>query len=230
MANATEILNDEDIAVDTVYTMPARLFFGIDGLPDSVVISKSIAPKANSSGAATESWRGIDGYTPWHYSVIYVKKDNEPVTAEFGFEVDALEVGKGLNGFAFGANHVFFLGNEAKYEADTKAEIAAEVAKAKALIAANTDEAANFICVKLNRYIADAEKATTLKEMQNAYLSMVEMAKLIDTEALGIGAAFAQPFEAVKGVYTVSGLKVANSVDNLKPGLYIINGKKYVVK
>ena len=32
------------------------------------------------------------------------------------------------------------------------------------------------------------------------------------------------------GVYTLTGLKVAADKSNLKPGLYIINGKKYVVK
>ena len=143
-------------------------------------------------------------------------------------------MGKGLNGFGFGANHLFFVGDEAKYTADTKAELAAEVAKAKAVVAAAADNAeVAFLVVKLNRYIANAEAATTIKDMQNAYLSLLEVEGLINgviADVEGIAATFAQPVEAVKGVYTISGLKVGNSVDNLKAGLYIINGKKYVVK
>ena len=234
-ASAEYVLDEEGVQIDTIYTnMPARLFFGPDGLPDSIRVTKSIAPGANSSAVANRPWRNISGFTPWHYSVFFVKKNAEPVTVELGFEVDALEVGKGLNGFGFGANHVYFVGDEAKYTADTKAELTAEVAKAKAVVAAAADNAeVAFLVVKLNRYIANAEAATTIKDMQNAYLSLLEVESLINgviADVEGIDATFAQPVEAVKGVYTISGLKVGNSVDNLKAGLYIINGKKYVVK
>ena len=232
LASAEYILDDDDIQIDTVYTnMPARLFFGLDGAPDSIRITKSIAPGANSSATPNRAWNDISGFTPWHYSVFFVKSDNEPVVVELGFEVDALDVGQGLNGFAFGANHVYFLGNEAKYTTDTKADLAAEVTKAKALAEANADNAdVAFLVVKLNRYIANAENAESLKDMQNAFLSMQEIEGLIGSVTDGIAATFAEPVEAVKGVYTISGLKVATSVESLKPGLYIINGKKYVVK
>lgn len=234
-ASAEYVLDEEGVQIDTIYTnMPARLFFGPDGLPDSIRVTKSIAPGANSSAVANRPWRNINGFTPWHYSVFFVKKNAEPVTVELGFEVDALEVGKGLNGFGFGANHVYFVGDEAKYTAATKADLTAEVAKAKAVVAAAADNAeVAFLVVKLNRYIANAEAATTIKDMQNAYLSLLEVEGLINGvigDVEGIAATFAQPVEAVKGVYTISGLKVGNSVDNLKAGLYIINGKKYVVK
>lgn len=236
MVNAEIIYDAEEIAVDTIFSkMPARLFFGLDGRPDSIRITKSIAPGANSSAVANRPWHDISGFTPWHYSVYYVKTSSEPETVELGFEVDPLGVGVGgLNGFAFGANHVYFVGDEAKYTADTKADLAAEVAKAKGVVAAAADNAeVAFLVVKLNRYIADAEAATSLKDMQNAYLSLLEVEGLINgviADVEGIDATFAQPVEAVKGVYTISGLKVGNSVDNLKAGLYIINGKKYVVK
>ena len=34
----------------------------------------------------------------------------------------------------------------------------------------------------------------------------------------------------VEGVYNLSGVKVGNSMENLPKGLYIVNGKKFIVK
>lgn len=232
MGTATILYDENEVANDTTYfDTPMRLFFGLDGRPDSIVVSKCIAPGANGSAVANRPWQNINGVTPWHYSVYYVKTSTEAETIEFGMEVDPLDVGKGLNSFGFGANKIYYLGNADNYLADTKAVVSAEVAKAEALAAQNAEsEDFAWLVVKLNRYIADAKAATDAKGLQNAWLSMLEIENLIESNTQGIEAAFAQPAVAVKGIYTLSGMKVAGDASTLKPGFYIINGKKYVVK
>ena len=50
-------------------------------------------------------------------------------------------------------------------------------------------------------------------------------------ESTGINTTVATNAEAfVKGIFTLTGVKVGNSMKNLKKGLYIVNGKKYLVK
>ena len=76
-----------------------------------------------------------------------------------------------------------------------------------------------------------------MQEKQNVYLSLLEYEKMLAytvDPALGINeVATSEPQAAAAtaaGVYTLSGVKVAADVKNLKPGLYIIGGKKYLVK
>jgi hypothetical protein len=234
MGTANVILNEEEVGVDTTYyATPARVFFGVNGAPDSVVVAKCIAPGANSSGAASRPFQDINGYTAWNYSVIFEKTGNDEVEVEFGFEAEPLAVGQGLNAFGFGFNHVYFVGDKAKYTADTDADLQAEISRGQALIAKNTEVGDwAFINTKILRYIADAQAATDLKAKQNAYLSLKEMNDLIDNLTTGINAVAADNVVAAakQGIYTLTGVKMAGNANSLKPGLYIINGKKYMVK
>ena len=234
MATANEITDVEKNAIDTTYyATPARVFFGLNGAPDSVVVSKCVAPGANNSGAATRQFQNINGYTAWTYSVFFEKTGDDEVEVEFGFEADPLEVGKGLNAFGFGENHVYFLGDKAKYITETDADLQTEITRGNTLVAANTEVADHaFINVKINRYIADAQAATDIKGKQNAYLSLKEMNDLLDGLVTGINGvkADADATVAQQGIYTLAGVKVAGNAKNLKPGLYIVNGKKYVIK
>lgn len=234
MATANVITDVEENAIDTTYyATPARVFFGLNGAPDSVVVSKCVAPGANSSAVATRQFLDINGYTAWTYSVFFEKTGDDEVEVEFGFEADPLEVGKGLNAFGFGDNHVYFLGDKAKYINETDADLQTEIARGNTLVAANTEVADHaFINVKINRYIADAQAATDIKGKQNAYLSLKEMNDLLDGLVTGINGvkADADATVAQQGIYTLAGVKVAGNAKNLKPGLYIVNGKKYVIK
>jgi hypothetical protein len=237
MATAALIYDENEVVVDTTFdATPVRLFFGLDGTPDSIVVSKCYAPHGNSKGEETAPFRNLNGKTPLLYSVYYVKTSNEPEVVEFGLEADPLEVGTGLNAFGFGDNHVFYVGAEGAYTSALDADLQAEVARATALMAQNEDEsaAAYFLNYKIKRFQAAAASAATMKAKQNIYLSLKELDDVLEeciNESTGINTTVATNAEAfVKGIFTLTGVKVGNSMKNLKKGLYIVNGKKYLVK
>ena len=49
-------------------------------------------------------------------------------------------------------------------------------------------------------------------------------------ETTGIQAIEGEKAEKAQGVYTISGVKVADNTANLAKGLYIVNGKKFIQK
>ena len=162
------------------------------------------------------------------YSVFFKKSGSAPVKVEFGLEARDNYAAAGANGFGFGNNKIYYLGDEAQYLIDTKADLTAAVATAKTLAASNPD---SYWTVKLNRYIKNAEEATTAKEMQNALWGINEVSSRLNGTTTGIeGITTKTNAAAAKGVYTLTGIKVADKTDNLKPGFYIINGKKHVIK
>ena len=219
MGIAQTILDENEMPVDTIYHPNIRVFFGIDGAPDSLTVSKC-APAAHMT---------YNIYTPMAYSVFFVKTTDAEQTVEIGLESRDNGATAGANFFGFGGNQVLFLGDEAKYIADTKADLTAEIAKAKTLVAAaagNADVA--WIITKINRYIADGESATTAKALQNAYLSLMEMTRLVNiTTGIEAVTVAGEGRAAAEGIYTLSGVKL-NTIP--QKGVYIVNGKKVVVK
>ena len=217
MGIATTITDENDLPVDTIYNPNIRVFFGVDGLPDSLALSKC-APAAHM---------GYNIYTPMAYSVFFVKTGTAEQTVEIGLEARDNSSTSGANFFGFGGNQVLFVGDEAKYVADTKAELAADITNANALIAAAPEDYA-WIVTKIKRYVADGEKAATAKELQNAYLSLKEMTRLLSvTTGIEVVTVNGEPAKAAEGVYSLTGVKL-----NATPqkGIYIVNGKKVVVK
>jgi hypothetical protein len=147
---------------------------------------------------------------------------------EFGLEAIDNYAAAGANGFGFGNNKIYYLGDEAQYLIDTRAELDEAIANAKTIANYNPD---SYWTVKLNRYIKNAEEATTAKEMQNALWGINEVSSRIKGITTGIeGIKTTAATTTVNGVYTLTGIKVADKAENLKPGFYIINGKKYVIK
>ena len=174
-----------------------------------------------------------------------------------------------INGWGFGDNHIYYVGDADKYLQDLKTEIAADSAKARQLaikleeteksvgIVQGGSQSSYFIVHKLNRFInnglestikqkmadanvtkADAQLLFTVKELQNAWISINEMAKILDevstdiltgVEPITIQQENAKQ-EAARGIYTLSGVRVQGDVKSLPRGLYIINGKKVVIK
>ena len=229
---ASEIIyNESEQAVDTIFTPNIRLFFGNEGAPDSITISKWYNGVKNDGTYFTRDVSGAKygGMVYATYSVFFKKSGAAPVTVEFGLEAADNFATAGANGFGFGNNKVYYLGDEAQYLADTKADLTAAVAAAKTLAANNPD---SYWTVKLNRYIKNAEEATTAKQMQNALWGINEVSSRLQGTATGIEAVTTNTntVAAAKGVYTLTGIKVADKADNLKPGFYIINGKKHVIK
>jgi len=243
----------ENTPVDTIFKPNVRLFFGPEGaINDSITVSKC-APAdylRNADGVLVYT-RG----SAMAYSVIYVKTTAEEETVEFGLEAFDNAYNVGVNTFGFGDNRLYYLGPEAAYTSDTETEYNETVNKAKALIAKygptddldplSVDATVGWITYKLMRLIGDdrypwAEgygytAPANIQEKQNIILTLNEYMDMlnftIDPEQLGIEdmTVAAQPV-AVKqqGVYTLSGVRVNSK--NLPAGLYIINGKKVVVK
>lgn len=222
---AAEILDN-----DTIFTPNIRLFFGEDGLADSITISKWYNGVKNDGSYFTRDVSGTKygGMVYATYSVFFKKSGSAPVKVEFGLEARDNYAAAGANGFGFGNNKIYYLGDEAQYLIDTKADLTAAVATAKTLAASNPD---SYWTVKLNRYIKNAEEATTAKEMQNALWGINEVSSRLNGTTTGIeGITTKTNAAAAKGVYTLTGIKVSDKADNLKPGFYIINGKKHVIK
>lgn len=245
---------------DTIYKPNIRLFFGIDGTvspADSCVLFKC-APDISSVG--------FSRYTPLTYSIILIKTDNETKTYELGLEARDNGATAGANGFGFGDNHLYYLGNdEAAYLAATKVDYDAICTEARSAIAKYKDaelklegyEAQRLSFINsIYRYMGDranhpSEDAgdqekyinapVTHEEMQNAIHSIKENMKWLealvnyDPEATGIKQIVTSEEKSgvVTDVYTITGAKVADSINDLKSlkkGLYIINGKKILVR
>lgn len=243
-----------DTPIDTVYHPNVRLFFGPEGsVNDSITLTKCnpedyLRNPANSELIYT---RG----TPMEYSIIYVKKSSDPEIMEYGLEAYENGATAGANTFGFGDNQLLYLGSEEAYAAATDADLNAEIAKAKALITQygveTSEENPNnlaWIVYKLMRLVGDANypwaeglgytAPQTLQEKQNVYLTLLEyedMIKLtLDPSLAGIqevntdGTAAREIIR--KGIFNLNGVRMQGDMKSLPAGLYIVNGKKYVVK
>ncbi len=243
----------ENTPVDTLYHPNVRLFFGpIGAVNDSVTLTKC-AP-ADYLVNANNVLRYTRG-TAMNYSVIYVKTTDAEETVEFGMEAFENGNAAGANTFGFGDNRLYYLGPEAAYIADTEAEYTATVAKAKELIAQygpksdddplSVDENVGWIAHKLMRLVNDSRypwaegfsytAPATLQDKQNAILTMNEYMQMLDyavnPEPAGIDE-ITNDAQTVgrqqRGVFSISGVRMNSK--NLPAGLYIVNGKKVVVK
>lgn len=222
----------EIIDNDTIFKPNIRLFFGEEGLADSIVVSKWYNGVKADGTYYTREVNGAKygGMVYATYSVYFKKTGSGYVTAEFGLEARDNSATAGANGFGFGNNKIYYVGDEAKYLADTKTELTEAVVAAKTLAANNPD---SYWTVKLNRYINDAEAATTAKAMQNALHGINEISSRLNGIATGIEALNVDKQNVNvdrKGIYTLTGIKVDGDMKNLRPGLYIVNGKKCLIK
>lgn len=232
VAAAEVMRNADEQPVDTVYTPNIRLFFGEWGRPDSITVSKCYLGVKNDGSYFTREVNGTvyPGMVYANYSVFFKKTGSAPVTVEFGLEALDNAAAAGANGFGFGNNQIYFVGDEAQYLTDTKADVAKAVAAAKSTLASVPT---NYLTVKLQRYIDDAEKAETAKELQNALFGIQEVESRLGGMTDAVKGIFADEPKAsrnVEGVYTLQGVKLADSADQLRSGLYIVNGKKTLVK
>lgn len=248
IANYAKIFDEElfaDVPVDTLFMPNIRFFFGPNGaINDSITVTKC--------GPVDDYPEYFRNY-PFTYSVIYVKPNDAEEEIEFGFEAFENGATAGACGFGFGDNHIYYVGSEAAYKAALKADYDAEVVKAKELIAKypSTSWIANKFYKYFGEKIAGADydplfaswvktpAEMSIQEMQNAYLSIVEYEKILeyvatyDPNATTISGVTEKVVPVRSGVYTITGAKVGNSINDLKSlgkGLYIVNGKKILVK
>ena len=238
----------ENTPVDTLYHPNVRLFFGPEGaVNDSITLSKC-APADYLRNPNTDALV-YTRETGMNYSIIYVKTSSDPETVEFGLEAFENGATAGACTFGFGDNRLYYLGATDAYTTDTDADLAAMTDKAKSLIAQYgiDHETVGWIVYKLMRFVGDANypwaegsglsyvAPTTLQEKQNIILTLKEYIEMLngtlDPALLGIEEVTAKTQSVARqqrGTYTLSGVRVNGQ--NLPAGLYIINGKKVLVK
>lgn len=238
-----------DTPVDTVYHPNVRLFFGPEGATNDSITLTKCAPADYLRNPNTDALV-YTRETGMAYSVIYVKTSSEPETIEFGLEAFENGASVGACTFGFGDNRLYYLGATDKYTTDTEAEYAAEIQKAKDIIAqyGRDHETVGWIVIKLMRYVGDSNypwaeglgytAPATLQEKQNVILSLREYESMlrctIDPSVIpfetGITEVPADKAVRVErqGVYTINGVRMNGQ--SLQRGLYIINGKKVLVK
>ena len=221
---------DETAAIDTIFTPNIRLFFGESGQPDSITVSKWYNGVKDDGTYFTRDVSGTaySGMVYATYSVFFKKSGNTPTTVEFGLQAAENAKDAGANGFGFGMNKIFYLGKEEQYLADTKTEMDALVTEAKGIISGID----NYWVVKAQRYIDAAATATTAKDMQNIIHSLKEVLSRINGITEGLQGVYVNEPSSKKaeGIYTISSMRLSTTKNQLKPGLYIINGKKQFIQ
>lgn len=229
------------LASDTIYTADnnkVRLFFGPVGASDSVrVHSRMVEWSGNTQ---------YNGYVGGSYFVFVEKTDEVEATYEIGMSTFGQVDKQGANTYGFGDNKVLYYGDPTKAIAAFKADVNTQLAQAQQVLDAN--QASEYQGVqnavsRLSRRLADAKAlaagslatAKELSALANAAAYAVEMANNVNDIATGINTVSSDVVKAnvVNGVYNLAGVRVADdlkSLNSLAKGLYIFNGKKYVVK
>jgi len=248
MGTITSLTFDETEVADTAFAGAAsnsevKLIFGQAGTPDSVrVHSKYLYWNGSTS---------VDGYKASKYSVFYFANAAEEAS-EFGlYAIDQIDKA-GANTFAFGDNVIYYYGSS--YDgtvSGVKEELQNEITTAQNLynegvaIVGATDWRLVRLYSSLqraNEAIATASPASSAdavaycKLLKNAYWDLIAQEVYTAQIITGIESIKSDADAkkaAVKGVFTISGVKVASdatSLENLPSGLYIINGKKFIKK
>lgn len=236
------------VIADTLFNRSeAKLFFGQNGAPDSVQVISRMRLDGGNGNSGAGSALAILGYDACKYSIYYVKTGSDEVEVEFGFGTltAANNPNGGFNTAGFGDTELNFMGNEENFKADLVADMKDRLSFCTGILnnakadAEGTAVAQATWVSRLERRLNDANalvSPTTISEytkLANAVYTVEEIAEKIKayvTSVKGITADDAKVAPSKQGVFTLSGVKIANDMKDLKPGLYIFNGKKYMVK
>lgn len=180
------------------------------------------------------------GYYPEIYAVVYDKADEVETSIELGF--NALN-NTCCNQYTFGGNHLRYMGPKAKFDTDLAAALAASLEKGAdmyqsiasfendATVESNTDLTYGNIYINLGHAVEYAQAAETSSQKMTAYYQLEDAIKNANVIVTGVKGIIVEPVAKIqKGVYTLTGVKVADNAANLPQGLYIVNGKKVIVK
>lgn len=180
------------------------------------------------------------GYYPEIYAVVYDKADEAETSLEFGY--NALN-NTCCNQYTFGGNHLRYMGPKAKFDTDLAAALAASLEKGAAMyqsiasfendatVEPNTKLTYGNIYINLGHAVDYAQTAETSSQKMTAYYQLQDAIKNANVVVTGVNGIIAEPVAKIqKGVYTLTGVKVADNAANLPQGLYIVNGKKVIVK
>lgn len=180
------------------------------------------------------------GYYPEIYAVVYDKADEAETSLEFGY--NALN-NTCCNQYTFGGNHLRYMGPKAKFDTDLAAALAASLEKGAAMyqsiasfendatVEPNTKLTYGNIYINLGHAVDYAQVAETSSQKMTAYYKLQDAIKNANVVVAGVKGIIAEPVAKIqKGVYTLTGVKVADNAAKLPQGLYIVNGKKVIVK
>lgn len=180
------------------------------------------------------------GYYPEIYAVVYDKADEAETSLELGF--NALN-NTCCNQYTFGGNHLRYMGPKAKFDTDLAAALATSLEKGAAMyqsiasfendatVEPNTNLTYGNIYINLGHAVDYAQTAETSSQKMTAYYQLQDAIKNANVVVTGVKGIIAEPVAKIqKGVYTLTGVKVAENAANLPQGLYIVNGKKVIVK
>lgn len=180
------------------------------------------------------------GYYPEIYAVVYDKADEAETSLELGYNALGNTC---CNQYTFGGNHLRYMGPKAKFDTDLAAALAASLEKGAAMyqsiasfendatVEPKTDLTYGNIYINLGHAVDYAQAAETSSQKMTAYYQLQDAIKNANVVVTGVKGVIAEPVAKIqKGVYTLTGVKVAENAANLPQGLYIVNGKKVIVK
>lgn len=180
------------------------------------------------------------GYYPEIYAVVYDKADEAETSIELGYNALGNTC---CNQYTFGGNHLRYMGPKAKFDTDLAAALAASLEKGAAMyqsiasfendatVEPKTDLTYGNIYINLGHAVDYAQTAETSSQKMTAYYQLQDAIKNANVVVTGVKGVIAEPVAKIqKGVYTLTGVKVAENAANLPQGLYIVNGKKVIVK
>ena len=180
------------------------------------------------------------GYYPEIYAVVYDKADEVETSIELGYNALSNTC---CNQYTFGGNHLRYMGPKAKFDTDLAAALAASLENGAAMyqsiasfendatVESNTDLTYGNIYINLGHAVEYAQAAETSSQKMTAYYQLEDAIKNANVVVTGVKGIIAEPVAKIqKGVYTLTGVKVADNAAKLPQGLYIVNGKKVIVK
>lgn len=180
------------------------------------------------------------GYYPEIYAVVYDKADEAETSIELGYNALGNTC---CNQYTFGGNHLRYMGPKAKFDTDLAAALAASLEKGAAMyqsiasfendatVEPKTDLTYGNIYINLGHAVDYAQAAETSSQKMTAYYQLEDAIKNANVVVAGVKGIIAEPVAKIqKGVYTLTGVKVADNAANLPQGLYIVDGKKVIVK
>lgn len=193
---------------------------------------------------------GYGDLVPKWVVITYNKLTEGEEVVEIG--LDALNLHNGWsNRYGFGSDRIRYCGPHASYITDVKAALEAQVNKLEGLWnSASDDLKASEEGIAMQEAIESAKLvlAGTIEQVPGVGNSSVaedavagaqsQLARNLkrviaefEPVVTGIGGVKTDaPVKVQNGVFSISGVKVAQSADNLPKGLYIVDGKKVIVK
>lgn len=229
---------NENSSTDGGREIASNVFYYVKDVESADSIGVHMIHTDYNNYLGTESKYG--NYYPERFAIVYVKTDDVEEKIELGF--NAMNNVQ-CNTYNFGGNHVRFMGKKDNFDAALTKELAAllekgasEYASLEALSADQTVEpTANLrysrIYANLGYAVDYAQAAENDNQKMTAYYKLQDAIKNANVLVAGVKGIIAEPVAKIqKGVYTLTGVKVADNAANLPQGLYIVNGKKVIVK